>query len=354
MTSNQKATADGDSSKRRWTRKEKIERASEKERSRAMDPNDVGTGKVGKLTQKIVKKSPLTAKEKIISAARKALKTDSILFDEGLIESDSEILVVTACVLPSLPLPSTVHVKPLIVLDLNGILCHRVRKSREDLYPHLQYRPSPICIANTPIIPRIYLRHFLTFLDAHFTLAIWTSAKSKTAKLLVSLLIPEEISRKLLFVWAQHHCNVIYGEAEPIFVKNLEKVWGDYPLWNSSNTLIMDDSPDKCPVVRSALHPPALHGKVSGDDSLISDKDNESRQMSFFQDLTIFFSTGEVKKPEDFQAFLKKSASGHMGWRGIVVDEKSVGATTLIASLSVLRPSQVLSAPLDYTKNVGK
>jgi NLI interacting factor-like phosphatase len=354
MTSLQKAAADGESSKRRWTRKEKSVRAAEKERGRATDPKDIGTGKVAQSTKKVVKKSPLTPGERMISAARKALTTDSILFDEDLLKSDSEIRVLTACVLPSEPLPSTVHLKPLIVLDLNGILCHRLRKSREDLYPHLKYRPSPICIANTPIIPRIHLRHFLTFLDAHFTLAVWTSAKIKTAKLLVSLLIPEEISKKLLFVWAQHHCHVIPGEAEPIFVKNLEKVWGDFPLWNPSNTLLMDDSPDKCPVVRSAIHPPALHGKVSGDESVISDTENESRQMSFFQDLTIFFSTGEVKNPADLQAFLEKSASGHMGWRGLAVNKTVVKAPTPIASLSALRPSQVVSAPSHHEKNLGK
>lgn len=111
--------------------------------------------------------------------------------------------------------------KPLLVLDVNGILCHRYRKreipqdilaavqnsSLEELFPteqqhpnqkdgehhqksnspsttnninirHYLYRDSIANIAKTPIIPRSDVEKFLRLLDAHFTLAVWTSGES--------------------------------------------------------------------------------------------------------------------------------------------------------------------------------
>jgi len=131
----------------------------------------------------------------------------------------------------SSPHQAHIYVKPLIVLDLNGILCHRVRDftthpsiiatamqlnghnreiistaalqndrgtpqhqqtmptttishSMKMIHQNL-YRPSAAHIAGTPIIYRTDLVSFLTMLDQNFTLAVWTSAKRKTARLLV-------------------------------------------------------------------------------------------------------------------------------------------------------------------------
>jgi hypothetical protein len=63
-----------------------------------------------------------------------------------------------------------------------------------------------------------------------------------------------------------------------------------YPLWNPSNTLLMDDSPDKCPKSKNAVHPPLLHGKQllrqhgdsRGSFFLMSDEENGLRQQAFF------------------------------------------------------------------------
>jgi hypothetical protein len=73
-----------------------------------------------------------------------------------------------------------INVQPLMVLDLNGILCHRVRRqhpadpltipSRAEYY-RSQLGPD---IAQTPIIPRPNLSSFLEFLDRHFCLGMYT------------------------------------------------------------------------------------------------------------------------------------------------------------------------------------
>ena len=62
--------------------------------------------------------------------------------------------------------------------------------------PEVQLRPSIGTIAQTAIIPRTDLGTFLHFLDNHFCLAIWTSAKRRTAKRLLTMLIPEGIKSR--------------------------------------------------------------------------------------------------------------------------------------------------------------
>jgi hypothetical protein len=236
---------------------------------------------------------------------------------------------------------TTIVVKPLLILDLNGILCHRVRKERADLYPHLPYRTAVDRIANTPVIPRPHIDEFLTTLSEHFCLAIWTSAKPKTAKSLLKALVPESISTHLLFAWSQKHCDrlekleVDTTRNDTVFLKSLAKVWRTFPLWNPSNTLLIDDSPDKCPELKNTIHPPPLHGKQllpqhdngCGSAFLMSDEENAARQHVFFATLVQkhFWEPHEAWPNDKNQVgdaeaklaeVLEQSATCHMGWRG--------------------------------------
>lgn len=83
------------------------------------------------------------------------------------------------------PVRAIIHVKPLIILDVNGILCHRVRHKSQGLqlsqasrggrskqHTVLSYRPSSGHIANTDIIPRSDLHQFLTSLSKSYSLAV--------------------------------------------------------------------------------------------------------------------------------------------------------------------------------------
>jgi len=246
----------------------------------------------------------------------------------------------------------TIHVKPLLVLDLNGILCHRVReiKGMAQLY-----RPSIGHVANTSIIPRNDIHELLEFLDQYFALAIWTSATKNTAKYLVNLLIPEEIRQKLLFVWNQKKCKAIELDAihssstaritsssyqKPVFIKSLNKVWETWPLWNSHNTLLIDDSPEKCPTQlrNNYIHPPPLQGVqetiISSDSSsdincktYKGDVWNEREQYAFFEKLVTFWKSSTLNNNVTMSSnveeirilywnFLETHATGHMGWLG--------------------------------------
>jgi len=223
-----------------------------------------------------------------------------------------------------------IMLQPLLVLDLNGILCHRIRREREKIYANPTYRPMAANIANTPIIPRPDLDQFLTFLDQHFCLAIWTSAKNKTATQMIKVLFPEHLSNRLLFVWAQHNCDMIQNEDSQIYEKDLSKIWKEFPLWNSSNTILMDDSPEKCARWReNAVHPPPLNGQIVDNtmDTLISDEENVQKQDKFFkqlihhwrlhpltQDFELEAADAVISSSKTQAQFFREHACGHMGW----------------------------------------
>ena len=193
-----------------------------------------------------------------------------------------------------IPLPATgplatlttiINIQPLLVLDLNGILCVRVRKYQLETKEKFvsQYRQSVGKISHTHIIPRTDLRQFLMYLSENFCLAIWTSATRKNANLLLDKLrIPGKLRNKLLFVWSQEECDTVdldvddhdvydntdnnnhrQHPSEQLYIKNLSKIWKFFPIWGKHNTLLIDDTPDKsCPYPHNAIHPPSLNGKV--------------------------------------------------------------------------------------------
>jgi hypothetical protein len=240
---------------------------------------------------------------------------------------------------------SLLQVQPLLVLDLNGLLCHRIRSRTAPT--GTVFRPFITRIAGTPVVPRTDLHDMLHYLDRHFCLAVWTSAKAKSAKQLVAALIPPAVAARLLFVWAQHDCDTVVtnnntstgsggddsddDDNSSVFKKNLSKVWKEYPAWNASNTLLMDDSPDKCVAWReNAVHPPPLNGlaETTQDDSN-NDEINALQQRLFLEQLVQHWNdehavlqiwdetTGDatVTNNADGQLqFLKRHAVGHMGW----------------------------------------
>ena len=207
-------------------------------------------------------------------------------------------------------------VKPLVILDLNGILCKRVRFTEKcngddvQKYFHVSQRHilrSPVGhIAGTPIIARLKLTHFLEQLDSDFALAVWSSAKRKTTKSLVDLLFPKPIARRLVFVWGQENCTSISqkeGKANvklyEVHSKPLRKVWDKYHFWDSSNTLLIDDSPEKCSdFEQNTVNPPPINGvdlKYVHDHGFVFDEVNEIEQERFFRNLAHLFRSDMVQ-----------------------------------------------------------
>jgi NLI interacting factor-like phosphatase len=306
--------------------------------------------------------------DRILSAGQHALYTDSVQIvkpikqrhrkQPPLEEQKSHTIQVVTSSTPDIMEPAEknglishtqINIQPLMILDLNGILCHRIRRRPNQDPPIISEYRSQLGpkVAHTPIIPRPDLLHFLEFVDRHFCLAVWTSAKPKTAKKLVDLLIPKSIKDRLLFVWSQGQCLVDESPSnseskETIFIKDLDLVWQKFPLWNQYNTILMDDSPEKCARWKeNALHPPPLHGRKQKradepEDSArvwISDEENVRQQFEFLTLFTAHWTSCPVTKVwesnidhdgarsvvnnanDGMSTFLVKHATEFMGWK---------------------------------------
>ena len=329
--------------KPRWTREEKRQRKENEQKGLQQSPK----------ADRKVKEKPKFG-ELLLSCAEKAMHTEGVSVQppltggEGTDTNRNGGTVVITCESISSPFTpgssattttnttdrTAIHVKPLLILDLNGILCHRIRKNHSEAYVGTPYRPydADTRIAHTPIVHRPDIAAWLDLLAPHFVLAVWTSAKSKTATKLLDLLMADTVRSRLLFVWSQSQCQL---SEDGVWLKPLQKVYESYPLWNDRNTLLLDDTPAKCLIPSNTLHPPALHGKaIVGEQS---DESNVSHQLDFFRKLIQHFGTARVttnvSKSEDgnrdkvtidtcqearsmLMEFLQLNAVQHMGWRG--------------------------------------
>jgi len=141
--------------------------------------------------------------------------------------------------------------KKLLIFDINNVLIYRSKFgcSVFNLRPHC--------------------RDFLLSMNDRFSLAIWTSMKKKTAKQVINIILGELPSITFKFIWYQPKCIIMRDKADhrinsdltevdtsirtdigldqkPMFLKDLSIVWKEYTYYNDSNTIIVDDSVEKC------------------------------------------------------------------------------------------------------------
>ena len=149
-------------------------------------------------------------------------------------------------------------IKPLLILDLNGTLMHRITHSDvwRETKSHPNFRQHDFTVNSNKCYLRPGVRNFLSEAMRRFTVAVWTSAKYINAIEMVSMTFGDSIEdlneqvndseRRLKFIWAQDACEAVHvGSYKPLFLKNLERVWQKYPQYNQHNTVIVDDNPSK-------------------------------------------------------------------------------------------------------------
>ncbi|CDP08748.1 unnamed protein product [Coffea canephora] len=128
--------------------------------------------------------------------------------------------------------------KKLLILDLNGVLLGspftRMTRNRE-----FNFRPR--CF------------EFLQVCLLYFEVAVWSSKLRHNIQPVLDRLsekMNERLEQRLLFVWDQSRCTMTQtslGENpdKKVMFKDLQHVWGEYKSYNSSNTILVDDSPYK-------------------------------------------------------------------------------------------------------------
>ncbi len=142
--------------------------------------------------------------------------------------------------------------KPLLILDMNNVLlfrCHQHFQAKE--YPqYVKYNHLANLLGGRFLTwQRPHLIPFIEYCLANYTVAIWSSARPENVNDLVDFVFGKCRS-SLLFVWDQTHCKVVEpvsildGE-KPQFRKQISHVWKQFPDFNETNTLMIDDSADK-------------------------------------------------------------------------------------------------------------
>ena len=129
-----------------------------------------------------------------------------------------------------------------------------------------------------------------------------------------------------------------------IAVKSLTKVWSCYPRWNATNTLLIDDSPEKCPrqFRGNVVHPPPICGtytraeeheeggavgsgaKIAVEEQdpksthamVDNDKENQTMQRKFFKHLANHCAASSSSLTRHVVEFLEAHANEYnMGWQ---------------------------------------
>lgn len=103
----------------------------------------------------------------------------------------------------------------------------------------------------TGIFPRPYLKEFFEYVFANFEqVCIWTAATRQWYQLVYFRVFSKVLPRnkQFYFVWTREKCSIYRNRflhssiSHPIFIKELQNVWKEYPDMNASNTLILDDT----------------------------------------------------------------------------------------------------------------
>ena len=113
--------------------------------------------------------------------------------------------------------------KRLVVLELNGLLCHRTLES-------------------TIICPGV--GQFLALLFECFHVAVWTTTTRTHGQPLVEAIFGNYVP-SLVFVWYRRDTRIVNPLVDWDRVKPLELISHFNKTWDSTNVVIIDDDPQK-------------------------------------------------------------------------------------------------------------
>ena len=136
--------------------------------------------------------------------------------------------------------------KPLIVLDLNNVICFREYTLDQRRFAHLDHKGTLLGRHMTWIRPGWESARDDLF--NRYEVAVWSSCKRENLNLLLDFLFGD-YKDKLLFAWDQSECvidgNSVKRPNQPNLTKPLSKVWERFLAYGPHNTKIVDDSMEK-------------------------------------------------------------------------------------------------------------
>ena len=128
-----------------------------------------------------------------------------------------------------------------IILNLNGLLCHVV-ETQEDTPYNTELVKHPIneyCYA----LCHQNAHEFLDWCIQFFHVFIWSACRRTKLFQVIDKVFPRQ-KPKFAGILSQEHCSKASWlmQSRQVFFKKLETFWDLYPLYNTKNTLIVDDS----------------------------------------------------------------------------------------------------------------
>jgi hypothetical protein len=163
--------------------------------------------------------------------------------------------------------------KKLLILDMNNVLVYRAySKTLEE--EALLFLSEATLLGEHYTWKRPDLDKFISYALDNYTVAVWSSAWAVNVDRLCAFCFGER-RKELLFEWDQTKCIAITaGRRKPLFQKHLIDVWHEFPQYDPSNTIILDDSqekmamnPEECVRLVEPWHP---WDKETQGDSLIN------------------------------------------------------------------------------------
>ena len=132
----------------------------------------------------------------------------------------------------------SITIKKLLIFDLNGVLIYTRKKNKKN--NNFTLRPNVL--------------EFIDAMSKRYQLAVWTSKTFERAGYIVQQLFK---SYDLLFTWYNDKCDRKHGGDAIYMIKDLRKVWDQFNTYDDSNTILLDDSEEKCIVNNSynCIHP---------------------------------------------------------------------------------------------------
>ena len=132
----------------------------------------------------------------------------------------------------------------LLVLDMNGLLCHR--KHVSELHGGI---PADIVVqaqrrGNQFVWTRPYVDEFLRYCLDRFDVAIWSSATQQRLMEFMPAVVAEDVYQRLAFVWSQDQCDQD-AQDPTLWKKDLSRVYALGIVAQKEDVLLLDDVVEK-------------------------------------------------------------------------------------------------------------
>ena len=131
----------------------------------------------------------------------------------------------------------------LLILDLNGTLCHVERITKNNSNQHIA-ADKKVHLPRYNIYKRPHLRKFLLYEFKQFHIAVWTTREKRNMHEVIDNLFTPEQKSKLVFTWARDKCEILEDHSS---IKDIDFVLRSQVMvkYCFKDILIIDDTYDK-------------------------------------------------------------------------------------------------------------